>query len=122
MLKLYTYKGCSTCRAALKWLRDAKVPFVEVPIRETPPSVAELEAALKAYDGKLGSLFNTSGQDYRALGLKDRMPRMKLTEALALLNENGNLVKRPFAADADRSLYLVGFREETWAAALSQPG
>ena len=118
MFKVYTYQGCSTCRTAVKWLREAKIPFTEAPIRETPPSIPELKAALKAYDGKVGRLFNTSGQDYRALGLKDRLPGMTEQETLELLAANGNLVKRPFAVDAKRDLFLVGFRQEEWASAI----
>jgi arsenate reductase (glutaredoxin) len=118
VLKLYIYQGCSTCRAAVKWLKDAGVDFTEIPIREAPPPVAELRAALAAQGGNLGRLVNSSGMDYRSLGLKDVLPGLSTDAALKLLSGNGNLIKRPFAVDADRGVYLNGFREEAWAAAL----
>ena len=61
MLTVYTYAKCSTCRAATKWLQERGVPFEERPIRETPPSVAELRRMLAARDGEIRRLFNTSG-------------------------------------------------------------
>lgn len=120
MLKVYTYQGCSTCKSATKWLKSRGNAFAEVPIRETPPTVPELKAMLKARGGDLRALFNTSGQDYRALGLKDKLPSLSTDEALVLLASNGNLVKRPFAIDAKRCVHLVGFREPEWQAAIVQ--
>src|SRR5687767_4938001 len=84
MLKVYTDQGCSTCKAATKWLKAKSIAFDEKPIRETPPSIAELKAMLKAR-GDLKPLFNTSGQDYRAMGIKDKLADMSETEALKLL-------------------------------------
>ncbi|WP_395752063.1 arsenate reductase family protein [Prosthecobacter sp.] len=118
MLKVYAYSGCSTCKNALKWLKQHSIPFEELAIRETPPSVAELKAVLAAHDGDLRRLFNVSGMDYRSLGLKDKLPAMSADEALALLAGNGNLVKRPFAIDAKSKAHLVGFKEAEWQAAL----
>jgi arsenate reductase len=114
-MKVYTYKNCSTCRDAVKWLRAAGISFDERPIRETPPTLDELRAMADANGGDLRALFNTSGQDYRALGLKDKLPKMSRDEALELLSQNGNLIKRPFLMDRERSIFLTGFREELWA-------
>lgn len=119
MLKLYAYQGCSTCRNAMKWLKANHVPLEEIAIRETPPTISELNTMLKARDGDLRSLFNTSGQDYRAMGLKNTLPTMKTSEALKLLSQHGNLVKRPFAIDQKNGIYLVGFKEPEWNATLN---
>ena len=113
MLKVYAYSGCGTCRKALKFLEENEVPHKLLPIRETPPTLAELKRMLKAYDGDLRRLFNTSGQDYRALGMKDKLPDMKDSEALTLLAGNGNLIKRPFVIGNDAG--LVGFKPDEWA-------
>jgi arsenate reductase len=85
-------------------------------IRETPPTRAELQVALAAAGGELRRLFNTSGADYRELGMKDRLPEMGETEALDLLSKNGNLVKRPFFIDGQK--VLLGFKEAEWSAVL----
>ena len=121
MLKLYAYQGCSTCRNAIKWLKQHDIAFDEIAIRETPPCVAELRSALDACGGDLRRLFNTSGMDYRALGMKDKLPSMTTDAALKLLSMNGNLVKRPFAIDPVKKVNLVGFKADEWESKLSQP-
>ena len=118
MLKIYDYSGCSTCRNAIKWLKQHAIPFEEIAIRETPPSLADLKAMLAAHDGDLRRLFNVSGLDYRSLGLKDKLPTLSTEAALKLLAENGNLVKRPFGIDSKNKVCLVGFKEPEWQAAL----
>lgn len=120
MLKLYAYSGCSTCRNAVKWLKQHNIPFEEIAIRDTPPSLPELKAMLAARGGDARALFNVSGQDYRAQGLKDKLPAISADAALKLLAENGNLVKRPFAIDAKNNVHLNGFKEAEWQAALAK--
>ena len=115
-LKIYTYKNCDTCRRGVKWLKAHDLGFAEHPIRETPPSPAELRTMLAAYDGELRRLFNTSGGDYREQKLGERLPTMSETAALALLAGNGNLVKRPFLLGG--KVALVGFDEEGWTDSL----
>ncbi len=113
MLTFYTYHKCSTCRNARKFLDTKGIAYEERPIRETPPSPAELSRMLQACDGKMTRLFNTSSQDYRDTGLKDRLPNLSPHEAFAYLQANGNLVKRPFLLGDD--IALVGFKEDVWA-------
>lgn len=109
---IYTYKNCSTCRAAAKFLRDRKVAFQEKPIRETPPSKDELRRMLKYYDGNFRRLFNSSGKDYREQNLKNRLPQLSEEETITLLHENGNLIKRPFLLTETSG--QVGFKEAEW--------
>lgn len=120
MLKVYAYSGCSTCKNAIKWLKEHGVAHEERAIRETPPTVAELKMMLSAYEGDVRRLFNVSGMDYRSLGLKDKLPGMSTEEALEMLAGNGNLVKRPFALDAGKKVCLVGFKEGEWEKALGK--
>lgn len=115
--RVFTYKGCATCRKATRWLMSKGIAFEEIPIREQPPTTAQLKRMLGHTGGDLRRLFNTAGQDYRALGLKDALRTLSEKEALALLAGNGNLVKRPFLIAGDCG--LVGFREAEWAAHFS---
>ena len=114
-MKIYTYKNCSTCRKATKWLNEQNIAFEEIPIRDNPPSVAELRSML-GHVGDLKKLFNTSGMDYRSLGMKDKLPTLSEDEALELLASNGNLIKRPFLLTADKG--ATGFKEDVWTALL----
>ena len=115
---VYTYAACSTCRDAVKWLREQRVVFVEKAIRETPPSLEELRRMLAFQNGNLRRLFNSSGLEYRALKLSETLPSMTEAEALALLTGNGRLVKRPFVL-GDK-FGLVGFDPAAWALAFGK--
>lgn len=111
-LRVYAYEKCDTCRKAVKFLRERGVAHEVLPIRQQPPSVEELHRMLGYLNGDFRRLFNTSGQDYRALNIKDRLPSMSLDETLELLASNGNLIKRPFALTHDSG--LVGFKQDEW--------
>ncbi|SHJ16195.1 arsenate reductase [Rubritalea squalenifaciens DSM 18772] len=115
MIRIYGYQGCGTCRKAYKWLEEQGLEFEKVAIRETPPSREEFAMALSKYES-IRKLFNTSGMDYRSMGLKDSLPGMSDEDALDLLGSNGNLVKRPFVISG--STALVGFNEGDWSSAL----
>ena len=111
-LKFYAYKNCDTCRKARKYLDGKKVEYELIPIREQPPTKAELETMLSNHGGNIRKLFNTSGGDYKALNMKEKLPNMTDAEAINLLSKNGNLVKRPFALKAKTG--VVGFNESAW--------
>ena len=113
---VYTYAACDSCRRAVKWLRANEIVFVERPIREQPPSVAEIKRAIENKKGELRRVFNTSGQDYRAFGLSDRLPNLSQADAVALLSGNGRLVKRPFLSGSGYA--TAGFDEDEWTALL----
>ena len=56
--------------------------------------------------------FNTSGQRYKELNLKEKVAKASDGELIALLATEGKLVKRPLLVGPD--FVLVGFREEQW--------
>lgn len=110
------YPKCSTCQRAKKWL-DAQGKSVEVrDIKTQPPTAEELSLWQEKSGIPLKKFINTSGQAYRALGLKDRLDAMDRAEQLDLLASDGMLVKRPILVDGD--IVLVGFKEGDWAARL----
>ncbi len=116
-LRLYEYKNCDTCRRAKKFLEARSLVCEAIPIREQPPTKAELKRMLALYGGDLRRLFNTSGGDYKAMNLAARLPKLSVEEAFELLAANGNLVKRPFLLTDKGG--LVGFKEDEWAKLLA---
>lgn len=116
-IRVYLYSNCDTCRKAVKWLDSHGIEREEIPIRQQPPTVDELKRML-AVTGDLRKLFNTSGTDYKAMGMKDKLPGLSEAEALQLLSGNGNLVKRPFLLTAD-GRGATGFKPEEWGKLLS---
>lgn len=115
-IKIYEYSGCSTCKTALKYLDAKHTKYEKVPIVEQPPSVRELETMLgylKANGKTFKNLFNTSGEQYRALKIGDRIKAgMTEQEAIALLSENGKLIKRPFLLTEKGG--TTGFQADSW--------
>ncbi len=114
-MKLYSYNKCGTCRKAKKFLDAKNVSYDEINITETPPTKSVLKKAIKAKGMK--KLFNTSGEQYKKLKIKDQIGTMTEAQAIDLLAGNGRLVKRPIAVAGDR--ITVGFDEneykEVWS-------
>lgn len=110
------YPKCTTCQRAEKWLVSKGISYEMRNIKEKNPSIDELKAWYSASDLPLTRFFNTSGQLYRSMNLKDRLPAMSEQEMLSLLSADGMLVKRPILVSEDK--VLVGFREKEWESIL----
>lgn len=110
------YPKCSTCRKARAWLEGRGIDFDSRHIKDERPTAEELRDWHARGGAPLRRFFNTSGQLYRQLGLKDRLPGMSEDEQLGLLASDGMLVKRPILVGED--FVLTGFRESEWKAAL----
>lgn len=110
------YPRCTTCQKARKWLDGRGVAYTFRDIKEERPTAEELGEWWAASGLPLRRFFNTSGMQYRALKLKERLPGMDDAEQLALLGTDGMLVKRPILVGD--GFVLVGFDEEAWAKAL----
>ena len=107
------YPRCSTCQKAQNWLAEQGITAEVRHIKEDNPTAEELMRWQKLSGLPMTRFFNTSGQLYRQLGLKDRLPGMTEEEMAALLATDGMLVKRPLLVGDD--FVLVGFREKEWA-------
>ena len=56
--------------------------------------------------------FNTSGNVYKELNLKDKLPSLNEDEKISLLVSNGMLMKRPLGVTNDK--ILLGFKVDEW--------
>lgn len=112
MVDFYWYPKCSTCQKAKKWLATNEVDFNEIHIVDSPPSKDELKRIVSVSGIDMKKFFNTSGQQYRELQLKDKLPDMTEDEKLELLSSNGMLIKRPLAWDGKKA--TLGFKEEVF--------
>lgn len=106
------YPKCTTCKKAKKWLESHEIAFTDRPIKEEAPTYDELKEWHQKSGLPLKKFFNTSGQLYRSLELKDKLPSMSEEEQFRLLASDGMLVKRPIVV-TDRAV-LVGFKEADW--------
>ena len=106
------YPKCTTCKKAKKWLESHEITFTDRPIKEEAPTYDELKEWHQKSGLPLKKFFNTSGQLYRSLELKDKLPSMSEEEQFRLLASDGMLVKRPIVV-TDRAV-MVGFKEADW--------
>lgn len=106
------YPKCSTCQKARTWLEEKGIAFEARDIKTDNPTADELTRWWKASGLPLKKFFNTSGLQYKALGLKDKLPAMSEEEQIALLATDGMLVKRPLLIGED--FVLTGFRQKEW--------
>lgn len=108
-LIVYQYPKCSTCRNAMKWLEAKGHKLDSRHIVETPPTEIELSKMIDLSGLELKKFFNTNGEVYKQLGLKDKLPELSREEQIALLASNGMLIKRPIVSDG--KTVTVGFKE-----------
>lgn len=106
------YPKCSTCKKAKKWLEEQGVDFVARNIVEENPTEEELGVWIRRSGLPIKKFFNTSGNVYKTLKLKDKLPKMSEQEQIRLLATDGMLVKRPLVVSLKK--VLVGFKEQEW--------
>ena len=115
-LKFIQYPKCTTCKKAQKWLEENNIAYESIHIVEQTPTQEQLTSLYKKSGLPLKKFFNTSGNKYKELGLKDKLTNMSEEEQLALLASDGMLIKRPIVTDGEK--ITLGFKEsdflETW--------
>lgn len=111
------YPKCSTCKKAQAWMDAKGIQYEFRDIKLQNPT----EGELRQWHGQSGlplrRFFNTSGLQYKALGLKEKLPVMSEDEQFSLLASDGMLVKRPLLIGDD--FVLIGFQEKEWTDRLS---
>lgn len=110
---VYLYPKCGTCRDALKTLERLGVrPDETVNIFETPPSRKRMAEMIAKSGLAIKKFFNTSGEVYKEMGLKDKLSGMSEADMVDLLASNGHLIKRPIVYDGER--VTVGYKEDEY--------
>jgi len=109
-LQVYQYPTCDTCRKAVKTLKAEGHELELIHIKESPPSVETLRKLIADSGLPINKWFNTAGEVYKSLGLKDRMAQLSDDQKMELLSQNGMLIKRPVVTDGVKA--TVGYREE----------
>lgn len=106
---VYIHPTCSTCKKVMKWLDTQQYSYKTIDIRQTPPSKKVFKKVLGT-GVKRSSVINTSGELYKALGLKEKLPIMDDEQLSELLSQTGMLIKRPVICYND--IVTFGSREK----------
>lgn len=106
------YPRCTTCQKAKAWLEEHGAKLEIRNIKENNPTEDELRAWHRLSGLPLRRFFNTSGLQYKALGLKDRLDNMSEDEQFALLATDGMLVRRPLLVTEET--VIPGFKAEEY--------
>ena len=106
------YPKCTTCQKAKTFLDARGVKYEFRDIKLNNPTEAELRIWYEKSGLPLKRFFNTSGLQYKALGLAAKLPSMSEDEQMTLLATDGMLVKRPILVSDD--FVLVGFKQTQW--------
>ena len=109
---LLCYPKCTTCKKAQAWLAEKGIGYTYRDIKQDHPSYEELKQWYEKSGLPLKKFFNTSGLQYKAMNLKEKLTTMTEEEQLRLLASDGMLVKRPLVV-AENTI-LTGFKEADW--------
>ena len=112
MNKVYCYPRCTTCKKAVKWLEENGIDYKYKHIVEETPSKEDIKKYYKESGLPLKRFFNTSGNVYKELNLKEKLAEMSEEEQFELLASNGMVLKRPLLVG--KGFVLVGFKEAEW--------
>lgn len=111
-ITIIEYPKCTTCKRAVKFLKDKNIEFIDRNIVEENPTKEELLNWMNISGLEVKKFFNTSGKLYKEMNLKDKVKDMNKEEAAELLSTNGMLVKRPILIKENE--ILIGFKEDLY--------
>ncbi len=116
--RLHGIPNCDTVKKARAWLQAQGVPHEFVDFKKTPPDAA----LLARWARTLGTerLLNRKGTTWRALDAQAQAAAAAEAGALALMQAQPSLIKRPVVQWPDGAL-TVGFDEDDWRGRLPRP-
>lgn len=113
---LIGYEKCSTCKKAENFLKQHQLPYQKRDIKADNPRQEEIKKWSMLGNLPIKKFFNTSGNVYKSLNLKESLPSLTEQEQLEWLEKDGMLVKRPILVTP--KTVLIGFRLSEWEKAL----
>lgn len=118
MNQFYCYSKCSTCKKAQKYLDERKIPYEMIDIKRRNFSSMDIKNFHFKSGKDIKKLFNTSGNVYKALKLKDKLKDMSLDECYKVLSSDGMLIKRPVLVTENK--VYIGYKEDEYEELLNE--
>lgn len=111
---IYGIKNCDTMQKAMKWMDANGISYRFHDYRVEGLTAEQLQNWLSEIP--LDTLVNSRSTTYKALTADQKEQIAQPATAAAIILQNPSIIKRPILNN--KGAYLIGFKEETWKAAL----
>ncbi len=101
-ITIYQKPTCSTCREAVRLLRESGQPFKAINYYEQPFTKSRLKALLKKAGLAPRDVLRTKEDLYKSLKLADKT--LNDDEVLDLMVEHPDLIQRPLVEKGDQAM------------------
>ena len=108
MIRIYVSPSCSSCRKALKWFDEQKIPYVQKNIFARPLTEEELKDILIKSENGTEDIISTRSKIVKESGVD--IDAMTVKELLKFIQQNPSVLKRPIIVD-DRKIQ-VGYNSD----------
>ena len=108
-LKVYGLQKCSTCQKAEDWLKDNKLAYRFIDVKEDGIDKDQVKGWIKAVGG-WEKLVNRAGYTWRGIP-EDQRTDLTEAGAVKLILANPSLIRRPLSEN--KGEVSVGFSEKT---------
>lgn len=113
---LIWYSKCSTCKKMKNFLDEHEIRYELRDIMTQTPTAEELRHWHQRSGLPIRRFFNSSGDLYRSLDLKNKLDTMSESEQYGILASDPYLIRRPLLVSD--TIVLVGSRIPEWEQAL----
>lgn len=111
-MKLYGIPNCSTVKKARAWLEEREIAYDFHDFKKHGVPADLMNTLMKIHGWE--AMLNRSGTTWRKLDDARKAQVKDAKSALALMEENPSVIKRPILDRDDQ--YQVGFTEDNYAA------
>lgn len=101
-ITIYQKPTCSTCREAVRLLKESGTPFTAVNYYEQPFTTAQLKNLLKKAGLSPKDVLRTKEDIYKELGLAKKA--LSDDELIELMVKHPDLIQRPIVEKGDQAL------------------
>lgn len=114
MLQVYGIKNCNTVKKALNWLEDNNKAYEFHDYKKAPATTAQLNRWEKEVSWQ--RLLNKKGTTWRRLSAEQQNAVIDSESAIAVLEENNSMIKRPVIESPNG--IILGFDPEEYESKL----
>ena len=108
MVTIYTTNSCSSCKKAIKWLKDHNIKYVEKNLFTEPITNNDIKIMLENTENGFDDIISTRSKIIQASNIDlDEMTYNELTDFII---ENPSILRRPIIVD-DRKMQ-IGYNDE----------